>query len=119
VSDWTWEYVPDAARVVGGLTSEQIAEVEALAAREGRSPSCGLPSPTCPTSCTLNSSQARSTWTGQRADSQLHSYYRPAVLRSARPERIIVIRVIEVYTGCVGEVFRKTVVYGTGVYQAR
>jgi hypothetical protein len=33
VSDWTWEYVPDAASVVGGLTSEQIAEIEALAAR--------------------------------------------------------------------------------------
>jgi hypothetical protein len=33
VSDWTWEYVPDKARVVGGLTSELIAEVEALAAR--------------------------------------------------------------------------------------
>jgi hypothetical protein len=33
VSDWTWEYVPDAASVVGGLTSEQIAEVETLAAR--------------------------------------------------------------------------------------
>jgi len=33
VSDWTWEYVPDAASVVGGLTLEQIADVEALAAR--------------------------------------------------------------------------------------
>jgi hypothetical protein len=33
VSDWTWEYVPDAATVVSGLTLEQIAEVEALAAR--------------------------------------------------------------------------------------
>jgi hypothetical protein len=33
VSDWTWEYVPDAASVVGGLTSEQVAEVEALAVR--------------------------------------------------------------------------------------
>jgi hypothetical protein len=33
VSDWTWEYVPDKASVVGGLTSEQIAEVEALATR--------------------------------------------------------------------------------------
>jgi hypothetical protein len=33
VSDWTWEYVPDTASVVGGLTSEQIAEVEALAVR--------------------------------------------------------------------------------------
>ena len=31
MSDWTWEYVPDTASVVGGLTSEQIAEVEALA----------------------------------------------------------------------------------------
>lgn len=33
MSDWTWEYVPDAAHVVGGLTPEQIAEVEPLAAR--------------------------------------------------------------------------------------
>jgi hypothetical protein len=33
VSDWTWEYVPDRASVVGGLTLEQIAEVEALGAR--------------------------------------------------------------------------------------
>jgi hypothetical protein len=33
VSDWTWEYVPDTASVVGGLTSGQIAEVEALAVR--------------------------------------------------------------------------------------
>lgn len=33
MSDWTWEYVPDTASVVGGLTSEQITEVEALAAR--------------------------------------------------------------------------------------
>jgi hypothetical protein len=33
VSDRTWEYVPDTASVVGGLTSEQIVEVEALAAR--------------------------------------------------------------------------------------
>lgn len=33
MSDWTWECVPDAASVVGGLTSEQIAEVDALAGR--------------------------------------------------------------------------------------
>lgn len=33
MSDWTWEYVPDKAGVVGGLPSELIAEVEALAAR--------------------------------------------------------------------------------------
>ena len=33
MSDWTWEYVPDRASVVGGLTSEKIAEVEALAVR--------------------------------------------------------------------------------------
>jgi plasmid stabilization system protein ParE len=33
VSDWTWEYVPDAAHVVAGLTQQQVAEVEALAAR--------------------------------------------------------------------------------------
>jgi len=31
VSDWTWEYVADTATVVGGLTSEQIAEAEDLA----------------------------------------------------------------------------------------
>ena len=33
MSDWTWEYVPDTASVVGTLTSEQIAEVETLAVR--------------------------------------------------------------------------------------
>jgi hypothetical protein len=33
VSDWTWEYSPDAAHVVGGLTPEQVAEVDALAQR--------------------------------------------------------------------------------------
>jgi hypothetical protein len=33
VSDWTWEYIPDSARVVGGLTPDQCAEVEALAQR--------------------------------------------------------------------------------------
>ena len=33
MSDWTWEYVPDTATVVGGLTPEQLAEVEALATR--------------------------------------------------------------------------------------
>ena len=33
MSDWTWEYVPDTASVVGGLTSEQIDAVEALAVR--------------------------------------------------------------------------------------
>lgn len=33
MSDWTWEYVPDAASVVGGLALEQIAEVDAIAAR--------------------------------------------------------------------------------------
>jgi hypothetical protein len=33
VSDWTWEHVPDAAHVVGGLTQEQVTEVEVLAAR--------------------------------------------------------------------------------------
>jgi hypothetical protein len=33
VSDWTWEHVPDTANVVDGLTSEQTAEVEALAVR--------------------------------------------------------------------------------------
>jgi plasmid stabilization system protein ParE len=33
MSDWTWEYVPDAANVVGGLTQKQIDEVESLAFR--------------------------------------------------------------------------------------
>jgi hypothetical protein len=33
VSGWTWEYSPDAAHVVGGLTPEQIAEVDSLAQR--------------------------------------------------------------------------------------
>jgi hypothetical protein len=33
VSDWTWEYSPDAAHVVGGLAPEQVAEVDALAQR--------------------------------------------------------------------------------------
>jgi len=33
MSDWTWEYVPDAAHVIGGLTRPQIDEVESLAAR--------------------------------------------------------------------------------------
>jgi hypothetical protein len=33
VSDWTREYVPDAANVVGGLAQAQIHQVEALAAR--------------------------------------------------------------------------------------
>jgi hypothetical protein len=33
MSDWTWEYVPDSASVVGGLTQAQIDEVESLASR--------------------------------------------------------------------------------------
>jgi hypothetical protein len=33
VSDWTWEYVPDAANVVSGLTEAQIDQVESLAVR--------------------------------------------------------------------------------------
>lgn len=33
MSDWTWEYVPDAANVVGGLTHTQIEQVESLASR--------------------------------------------------------------------------------------
>jgi plasmid stabilization system protein ParE len=33
MSDWTWEYVPSAARVVGSLTPAQIDEVEGLATR--------------------------------------------------------------------------------------
>jgi hypothetical protein len=33
MSDWTWEYVPDAANVVGGLTQDQVDQVESLASR--------------------------------------------------------------------------------------
>jgi len=33
MSEWTWEYVPDAAGVVGGLTGAQVAEVEDVARR--------------------------------------------------------------------------------------
>jgi len=33
MSHWTWEYVPDAASVAGGLTAAQIDQVEGLAAR--------------------------------------------------------------------------------------
>lgn len=33
MTDWAWEYVPDAASVVGGLAQHQIAEVEDLAGR--------------------------------------------------------------------------------------
>jgi hypothetical protein len=33
MSHWTWEYVPDAASVAGGLTPAQIDQVEGLAAR--------------------------------------------------------------------------------------
>ena len=31
MSDWTREYVPDAANVVGGLTQKQIDDLESLA----------------------------------------------------------------------------------------
>jgi hypothetical protein len=33
MSHWTWEYVPDAASVVGGLTRAQIDQMGGLAAR--------------------------------------------------------------------------------------
>jgi hypothetical protein len=33
VSDWTWEYFPDAANVVGGLTEAQVDQAESLASR--------------------------------------------------------------------------------------
>ena len=33
MSDWTWEYVPDTASVVGGLTQSQVDEVKQLAER--------------------------------------------------------------------------------------
>ncbi|MFF8602532.1 hypothetical protein ACF065_21380 [Streptomyces sp. NPDC015232] len=33
MSDWTWEYEPDAEHVIGGLEEEQRLEIEALAQR--------------------------------------------------------------------------------------
>jgi plasmid stabilization system protein ParE len=33
MSDWTWEYIPDAVSVIGGLTQVQINEVEGVASR--------------------------------------------------------------------------------------
>ena len=33
MSDWTWEYVPDAANVIGGLTPSQVDAAENLASR--------------------------------------------------------------------------------------
>jgi hypothetical protein len=33
MSDWTWEYVPDAPDVIGGLTPAQVEDVENLASR--------------------------------------------------------------------------------------
>ena len=33
MSDWTWEYVPDASSIVSGLTQAQVDEVESLASR--------------------------------------------------------------------------------------
>jgi hypothetical protein len=33
MSDWTWQYVPDAATVAGGLTQPQLDDVESLALR--------------------------------------------------------------------------------------
>jgi plasmid stabilization system protein ParE len=33
MSDWPWEYVPDTTSVVGGLTQDQVDEVETLASR--------------------------------------------------------------------------------------
>jgi hypothetical protein len=33
MSEWTWEYVPDAASVFGGLSGAQLAEVEDVARR--------------------------------------------------------------------------------------
>jgi len=33
VSDWTWEYVPDAPSVVGGLAEAEVRQVEILASR--------------------------------------------------------------------------------------
>ncbi|MFJ6633778.1 hypothetical protein ACIQMR_20680 [Streptomyces sp. NPDC091376] len=33
MSDWTWEYLPDAAHVVGGLTPEQRNDIENVAQR--------------------------------------------------------------------------------------
>jgi plasmid stabilization system protein ParE len=33
MSNWTWDYVPDASAVVSGLTQDQAREVESLASR--------------------------------------------------------------------------------------
>jgi plasmid stabilization system protein ParE len=33
MTDWTWEYVPDAISVVGGLTQTQVDDAESLASR--------------------------------------------------------------------------------------
>jgi hypothetical protein len=33
MSDWTWEYIPDAVSVIGGLTQAQINEVQGVAFR--------------------------------------------------------------------------------------
>lgn len=33
MSDWRWEYSPDAEHVIGGLTPAQVADVEAAAQR--------------------------------------------------------------------------------------
>ena len=33
MSDWTWEYVPDARSVVGGLAEAEVRQVEELASR--------------------------------------------------------------------------------------
>ena len=33
MSDWTWEYIPNAVSVIGGLTRAQINEVEGVASR--------------------------------------------------------------------------------------
>lgn len=33
MSNWAWEYVPDATSVVGGLTRAQVDKVESLASR--------------------------------------------------------------------------------------
>lgn len=33
MSEWTWEYMPDAENAVGGLPAELVAEVEQIATR--------------------------------------------------------------------------------------
>ena len=40
MSDWTWEYVPDASSVIGGLTPAQVEDVEDIASRIADAVAC-------------------------------------------------------------------------------